>query len=154
MTHKAVSSITEDSGKWVGEIPTAKIGVWLDYAMLLVSFLSNLSPSPNVWPKSVMMAAKKRTPVFSLFRFARPLAFWLFIDLILMLRFSCPDLRWPSMASLLSACVVVQDTRKGSYIVSKRFSGMYDHGCSCSTHWSHRFFNRWSDDVYFSLTVK
>ena len=64
MTHEAVSSITEDSGKWVGEIPTAKIGVWLDYAMLLVSFVSNLSPSPNVWPKSVMMAAKKTTPVF------------------------------------------------------------------------------------------
>lgn len=38
MTHKAVSSISEDSGKWLGEIPTDQIGVWLDYALLLVSF--------------------------------------------------------------------------------------------------------------------
>ncbi|XP_022780106.1 high-affinity choline transporter 1-like [Stylophora pistillata] len=36
MTHKAVTSITEDSSKWVGEIPTDQIGVWLDYAMLLI----------------------------------------------------------------------------------------------------------------------
>lgn len=36
MTNKAVTSITKDSSKWVGEIPTAKIGVWLDYAMLLI----------------------------------------------------------------------------------------------------------------------
>ncbi|XP_027052790.1 high-affinity choline transporter 1-like isoform X1 [Pocillopora damicornis] len=36
MTHKAVRSISEDSGKWLGEIPTDQIGVWLDYALLLI----------------------------------------------------------------------------------------------------------------------
>ena len=36
MTNPAVSSITEDSKQWVGELPTRYAGNWLDYALLLV----------------------------------------------------------------------------------------------------------------------
>ena len=36
MTNSAVTSISKDSGDWIGEVPTPKLGVWLDYAMLLV----------------------------------------------------------------------------------------------------------------------
>jgi len=35
MTNPAVSSITEDSKQWVGELPTRYAGNWLDYALLL-----------------------------------------------------------------------------------------------------------------------
>ncbi|XP_078356322.1 high-affinity choline transporter 1-like, partial [Oculina patagonica] len=36
MTNSAVTSISKDSGTWVGEVPTAKLGIWLDYATLLI----------------------------------------------------------------------------------------------------------------------
>ena len=37
MTHSAVSSISDTSTQWVGEWSNTYVGVWLDYALLLVN---------------------------------------------------------------------------------------------------------------------
>ena len=41
LTNSAVSNIADDSGKrWTGEWSTKFVGVWIDYALLLVNLLS------------------------------------------------------------------------------------------------------------------
>ena len=40
MTNSAVSSISTQSSQWVGEWSSTYTGVWIDYALLLVKYLS------------------------------------------------------------------------------------------------------------------
>ena len=43
ITNDAVSSISANSGEaWTGEIQTKKLGIWIDYGLLLVSIFVGL----------------------------------------------------------------------------------------------------------------
>lgn len=109
LSHDHVAAISSTQSEWVGSLGGAKVGKWIDYAMLLVSWIILIR-------FCVLKNARKSISIHNIFFFLF-LDFYLFLSPIIYLaiRFESKsdlkfllDLWWYPMASIFPTCSFIQ----------------------------------------------